>query len=286
MVESNRSETAPASANLVMEEFCSCELTRSNSEAASSLTVESSGDILFPSANARPDKCEAWTNEQHNKYLDYLEASFAQQLQRSRGFTAWCTEQNRSGKDSSKRLPVCVSKTSEQFSVLQDGQWQKIIFDMDQPLSYISTVKIPRIHCERCAGKDSSHVSSDPKDYIKLRYEEEHLEGKRPFSSGSASNSEQNHIKTCYSNSFIKDSAEGSGQNFADEDCEHDPHTVSLAKRLKTVADDTSSEDQIVPSGKLFALGKSIINNKTLGGQAINEDSSKDFENWSLLNLT
>ena len=54
MVESNRSETAPASANLVMEEFCSCELTRSNSEAASSLTVESSGDILFPSANARP----------------------------------------------------------------------------------------------------------------------------------------------------------------------------------------------------------------------------------------
>lgn len=266
MVDSNRPETAPAPANLVMEEFCSSQLTRSNSEAASSLTAESSGDILLPSANARPDKCMAWTNEKHNKYLDSLEESFVQQLQRSRRFTARCTEQNRSGKDSSKRLPVSVSEASEQFSVLQDGQWRKIIFDMDQPVSYISTIKIPRMHCERRAGKDSSHVSCDPKDC-----NEEHLEGKRSFSSESASSSEQNHKNICYSNSVIKDFAEGSGQNFTDEDSEHDPNAISLAKRLKTVVDDTSSEDQIVPSGEFFALGKSIINNKTLGGQAINE---------------
>ncbi|KAL3515281.1 hypothetical protein ACH5RR_022183 [Cinchona calisaya] len=276
MVESNRPESAPAPSNLVMEESCSFELTRSNSDAASSLTVENSGVISHPFANARPDKCVAWTDEKHNKYLDFLEASFIQQLHRSRGFLAWCTEQNRSGKVSSYRLPASVSKASEQFTVLQDGQWQKIIFEKYQPLSCISTVKIPRIPCQRHAGKDP-HLSADPKECNEFHSEEEHLEGKRVFSNSSSSSSGQNHINNqCYCSSVIR---EGSGQNFTDDDCRHDPHSISLAKRLKTAVDDTSSEDQIVPSGKSIALGKSTIHNTTLEGQANNEDPSKDFEN-------
>lgn len=48
------------------------------------------------------------------------------------------------------------------------------------------------------------------------------------------------------------DSAEGWGQNFADEDCEHDPIAIPLAKRLKTAVDDISIEDQVMPESSFL----------------------------------
>ncbi|KAL3538873.1 hypothetical protein ACH5RR_002239 [Cinchona calisaya] len=288
MAESNWPETAPESANLVMPELCSYELARSNSDVASSLTAEISGDILHPSANATPDTCMAWTDEKHNKYLDSLEASFVQQLQQPRSFLAWRTEQNRSDKDiSKKQQPVSVNKSSEQFAVLQDGRWQKRIFKNNQSLSYISTFNIQRMHSQRRAGKETSLLSADPKDCNQFQYEKEYLVRKRALCNRPASSSDQKAVNRCYHNSdsIDKDSAEGSGQNFVDEDCEHDPNGISLAKRLKTAVGDISSKEQIVPSGKFSSLGKSIISTSTFEGQANHEDSSKDFVNWSIHQL-
>lgn len=92
-----------------------------------------------------------------------------------------------------------------QFTVLRDGQRQKIIYEKNQPLSYISTIEIPQLCCQRRAAKESPHGSADPEQCNELHCEEGHLERKRAFSSGSASSSGKNHIKNpCYYNSVIK----------------------------------------------------------------------------------
>ncbi|CAI9101942.1 OLC1v1000112C1 [Oldenlandia corymbosa var. corymbosa] len=169
----------PALLNLVMEEEeeeeeltgggGGGELTRSNSAADSSMSAENSGDGLHPSVKRRPDNGSAWTDEMHNKFLDSLEASFVQQLHRSRGLLAWCKAQNRGGKDITQRVPGCVNKASGQFGNSRDDGWKKAVFEKDRPLSYNDAIEIPWIHCQGLAeGSGQNFVDKDCEDRSNL----------------------------------------------------------------------------------------------------------------------
>jgi hypothetical protein len=71
------------------------------------------------------DECTAWTNEKHNSYLDYLESSFVRQLYSLLGGGTQRLSRTRDVQSNSH-------KSADQFTVLQNGCWQKVNFGKKQ----------------------------------------------------------------------------------------------------------------------------------------------------------
>lgn len=96
-------------------------LIPTNSEGSSDLTVDNS---LHQDGSATSELSQSdWTDEKHSLYLDSLEASFVNQLHYSLGLLA-----SRSILNSSGKLP----NSSDQFTVVRDGCWQKLKFDRNR----------------------------------------------------------------------------------------------------------------------------------------------------------
>uniref|UniRef100_A0A5B7ALE7 Cold regulated protein 27 n=1 Tax=Davidia involucrata TaxID=16924 RepID=A0A5B7ALE7_DAVIN len=258
MEDNLRPEVQPASPDLAVTDGCRNELTPSNS-VSSALTVENSKDMSHQNVNAIPGQCTTWTDEKHSLYLDSLEASFVHQLHHSMGLLAWSS-------DSSRQLPVNSRSSSDQFTVLRDGCWQKINFERNQPLLDAAAdshvfLDSPWIRHFRCAGKSRTIASADLQQHRTLCTKGAPLRGKRAFSHGLATSLEQLPVcHRCYQDS-AGSITEVSDQNFVDEDQEEKLSSLSMAKRLKMAAANASSKDQIVPCEKFRITDISNVRN-------------------------
>lgn len=89
-----------------------CRTTPSRTGSASSaLTVK---DSVCQKANVKPGQCTYWTDEKHNLYLDYLEASFVNQLHSSIGMFGGTFQENIWHFNSSQYLPGTTGLTPDQ----------------------------------------------------------------------------------------------------------------------------------------------------------------------------
>ncbi|KAL2477261.1 uncharacterized protein Fot_46275 [Forsythia ovata] len=299
MEENYGLENQPAPAGSEVTEFCSNELTRSNSDLPT-LIADKYEDILRGSENATPlerglddenkgdscsakgrnndflmDNCKAWTNEKHNLYLKNLEVSFVKQLNQSMDFLAQCTEQNKSENRVSQKQSSSVHNASEQFSILWHGCCQKINYERGQPLLHTSTdshdtLKSPWIYCSRQMRKQCPLPSADIQESLKLQNADKHTIRKRVSSQGLATYSQRLLASNLYRGDSLEFLTEGTGQNFVDEGCQNNhPNISSQAKRLKRALVDSSDHDQIVPCGKCLTVDNSAVDSSTLEGEEL-----------------
>ncbi|KAJ8533648.1 hypothetical protein K7X08_006972 [Anisodus acutangulus] len=207
-------------------ESCTAELARSNS-GKSSLTVENFNDDLLQSGNATTEECTGWTNEKHNTFLDCLEASFVKQLQRSMVLRGGCVELNRSSRNLSKKLSANNDKATKQFTVWRDGCW-KINIESDQPELLVRQ-------------GDEYHHATDLRLCSRLYTEEKQRGDKRTLSHGLEERLDLSLPILAELQKPVSRIAEGSGQNFVDENFEEN----SRSKKLKTAVMDTADNKQI-----------------------------------------
>ncbi|XP_009761852.1 cold-regulated protein 27-like [Nicotiana tabacum] len=212
-----------------LSESCTAELTRSNSGESSSPTVENSNDHLLQSRNATTDDCMGWTNEKHNTFLDCLEASFVEQLRRSIVLRAGRVELNRSCRNLSQKLSAPSDIASKQFTARRDG-CSKINIESDQSELFVRK------------GDEYHHVT-DLQLCARLRTEENQRRDKRTLSHVFEERSDLLFPFAAELQKPVSRIAEGSGQNFVDEDFEEN----SRSKKLKTAMMDTADDEQIVP---------------------------------------
>ncbi|XP_057493859.1 cold-regulated protein 27-like [Actinidia eriantha] len=243
MEDNSRPEAPPP-------DLAAAELTRTISDS-SSVTVDDSKGFIRRNTNARPSK--VWTDEKHNLYLAALEASFVKQLHHSLGLLSRHSEQNTCDPGPSRQLPV-HGNTCDQFTVLQDDSWKKKNFERHQPLQYSAAgphvvIESPWIRHFRCSIEHNT--SADLGECSMFFSEGMPLRGKRIFSHGLSSLGQQ---RVCHK--FQEDTvgsvAEGSDQNFVDED--RVEKSLSGAKRLKMAIANASTKDQVVPPVNLFTV--------------------------------
>ncbi|XP_052192747.1 cold-regulated protein 27-like isoform X1 [Diospyros lotus] len=264
----------PASPDLAAAESCGNRLTRATSVSSSStLSVDSWKDFADRSASIR--SCTTWTNEKHNLYLGALEASFVKQLHQSRGLLPWHLEQNTHDSSLYLQQPVDASYSSDQFTVLRDGSWQKINFETNQKVTssrlfgrpHVSlpcseadfhlVTESPWIHHCRCSGKHGTIISTDMLECSVSHNETVPLRGKRIFTHRLMCSE---HKCACHKlrQDTVGSVAEVSDQNFVDEDGEETSNSLPRPKRSKLSAINASAEDQ---TGNPFAVEMSASSN-------------------------
>ncbi|XP_015168462.1 uncharacterized protein [Solanum tuberosum] len=187
-------------------ESCIDVLTRSNSGESSSLIIE---------------------NFKH----DLVQTGSVTTLHRSMVLRAGCVELNRSSRNLSKKL-FNNDIANKQFTDWRDGCW-KINIESDQP--------------ELLVGQgDEYHHVADLQLCSRLFTEEKQRRDKRTSSHGLEERSNLPLPIPAELHKTVSRTAEGSGQNFVDEDFEEN----SRSKKLKTAMTDTADNEQIVPTGK------------------------------------
>lgn len=209
----------------------------SENSVASSLSAANSKDtLLLQSGNATTDKYAGWTNEKHNTFLDFLEASFVKQLHRSMALHAGSVEMNQSCRNLSEESSAHVNEASEQLPFLHHGCWKKI-----------KTVRKPAV----------VYIAADSHDCLKGHRQvldcqfccELHCKGKRTRDerSSSCGHKTRSHLILSKPGELQKTVCrltEGSGQNFMDGDFDEN----SRCKKMKTASVDTTDHEQIVPT--------------------------------------
>ncbi|BBH09584.1 cold regulated gene 27, partial [Prunus dulcis] len=177
-----------------------------------------------------------WTNEKHNLYLDSLETSFVNELYHSMRLRDWHQQKNARGTRSLQEVSFKTQNSSDRFMVVQDGCLQINLRQneslMESTANSHVTVRSP-CRCHSTLAGKSCTVSSPKTLTLKKLH-------------ASARSSEQNLV--CHQD-LVGSITEVSGQNFVDEDHGGKLSNASKPKRLKRVAADASSNDQIVPSG-------------------------------------
>ncbi|OIS96350.1 PREDICTED: uncharacterized protein LOC109235653 isoform X2 [Nicotiana attenuata] len=206
-----------------------------------SLTVANFNDTMLPSGNTTTVKHPGWTNEKHNTFLDFLEASFVKQLHRSMASLAGSMELNKSSSNLAKKLSAHVNKASEQVPSLHDDCWKKMNTVRKPPVVDITA---DSHDCPKNLHSDRHHHVLDIHFCCKLHCKEKRTRDKRSSSGGHETRS---HLILSESAELRKEVfrlAEGSGQNFEDEDFEEN----SSCKKMKPALVDTTDQEQIVPT--------------------------------------
>ncbi|GMJ09781.1 hypothetical protein HRI_004647300 [Hibiscus trionum] len=204
-----RNFPAPASDPLA----CFNELTQTNSDSsASGVTIESLRD---PTANATPGETMVWTNEKHNSYLEFLEASFVKQLHYSMSLRGCHPRQEMCEPCPTPQLPAQVHNSSHQFSALQNGCYKKSNDPLLDSTADSSDIRESPSHHFMSADESSSEtVVPDGGTYLR-------------------SNTTLGGCTT-----------EVSDQNFVDEDQREKTIRVFGAKRLKMTTNSKKSDVQ------------------------------------------
>ncbi|XP_022726420.1 uncharacterized protein LOC111282559 isoform X2 [Durio zibethinus] len=243
---------------------CSSELTRTSSDfSGSGVTIESFRD---PTANSRPGQTMVWTNEKHNLYLDFLEASFVKQLHCSTSLCGLHPQGEMWEPYPTPELPAEGQNSSHQFSVLLDGGCQKINYKSNDPLldSTADSCDIlgsPWLYHFTIAGKSSSETFPVSRETV-VPNDEICLRSNTNLSCKSARSSKQHPIFHSCNHSLGSCTSEVSDQNFVEEGQGEKTSCVSGTKRLKMMAMlDSSNNSQVVPHGKLPTVDDSIMSN-------------------------
>ncbi|XP_043714326.1 cold-regulated protein 27-like [Telopea speciosissima] len=212
-----------------------------------------------------------WTDEKHSLFLNSMEESFVKQLHDHKDLLAGHSKNETMAQgNSSGQLNENNRVSSGQFKVLWDGCWQKINFENTQPQSIVATdhhglSKNPWIQHFRCAGKQVEVKSAIPDENDSLFIQSVCLGRTNRTSSGVVTSpkrlpADQPHL---HHQGSVESNTEVSDQNFIEED--HDGEkcsNVCSTKRMKTVTDDVSSKDQVVPHEK-FSLMRDYDENCT-----------------------
>ncbi|EOA17359.1 hypothetical protein CARUB_v10005640mg [Capsella rubella] len=199
------------------------ESTLSNS-LESAVTAETS-----PShADSKLGECAEWTNEKHNSYLDYLENSFVRQLYSLLGggtqrLSRTRDVQSKGTQRLSRTRDVLQSnshKSTDQFTVLQNGCWQKVNFGKKQAHLETSSESLFQKNSLRSKPQNSNEnytMGTEAQGHVLCREETKH--------------------------------SEASGQNFIEDDGkEEEKGEVSRKREREANTDDSSlKEDQVVP---------------------------------------
>ncbi|ESQ53741.1 hypothetical protein EUTSA_v10026267mg [Eutrema salsugineum] len=155
----------------------------------------------------RKDECAGWTNERHNSYLDYLENSFVRQLYSLLGEETHRLSTPRDVQSNSL-------KSTDQFTVVQNGCLQKVNFGKKRP--YLET-----------SSEFNFQENSSDKAFI-----------------GTSMRNSLGHKYPAQS------AAEASGQNFREEEEKEEKgctSEVSRKRQKEANYDDSSLNDQVVP---------------------------------------
>ncbi|XP_058735408.1 cold-regulated protein 27-like isoform X2 [Vicia villosa] len=234
------------------------ELNRSDFYSDSSATT-----VHNTSVEASPFQSRRWTDQLHKLYLSSLEASFVNELHRSihlRG-CGWSFHNNDDETYKCRTLQN-TSNMPRQSLALQDGCQKKISLETIAPV--LESTADSHVLAGREPGRamlDKACSLREPCTYDHgLPFDEEiHASGSSSFANKSARSCLE---KQC---SFHGESGcsttEVADQNFKDEVASSS--SMPVAKRLKTVAADRSSTDQIVPFGKFQTTDVSTISNST-----------------------
>ncbi|AEE86303.1 hypothetical protein ISN44_As04g035570 [Arabidopsis suecica] len=186
--------------------------SQSESTLSNSLDSGVTAETSRSDADSKLDECTAWTNEKHNSYLDYLESSFVRQLYSLLGGGTQRLSRTRDVQSNSH-------KSADQFTVLQNGCWQKVNFGKKQS-------------CLETSSEFRFHRNS-------LRNKPENSNGN--YTMGTTVQGDVLcHDETKHS--------EASGQNFREEEEEEEKGEVSKKREREANNDDSSlKEDQVVP---------------------------------------
>ncbi|KAK4800615.1 hypothetical protein SAY86_021102 [Trapa natans] len=223
---------------------CGGELTHAMSEE-SSVTVDSSTSVTCGGADTSVVQYIGWTDEKHNLYLHSLERSFVEQLNNSKRIQGAILREGLEGPFPSLQLDLENCTSSDEFKVLQDGCWQNIDFQ-SQRMGNSSTYNLTK------RSRIQNFPLGNGYPLHSLAYLQEGTSGVHAlengaFSCGTASTSIQHHIH--YLNP-VGATAEGTDQNFPDEDGKHHSAYSPKAKRVRISAVDRQTNDQVVPSGE------------------------------------
>ncbi|XP_024028963.1 uncharacterized protein LOC21410139 isoform X1 [Morus notabilis] len=251
------------------------ELTRTDSDA-SAITLDFSKDAWLPCDEAmQQGKSTEWTDEKHSMYLDYLEASFVDDLYHSMHLGGLGVKKN-------SRRPY----TSDKFVVREDRGRKKINDERNEPL-FDSTadshvvMERPLIHHFKYPGKGCSVACLDSQEHVVLRENKMHSNGKLACLYESARSLEQKPVDRKCHWDIVGSAAEFSDQNFVEDNPGGNPSRKSMSKRLKMAASDGSGNDQIMLPENFHARGVSIGNNmfctKEEGRNALLSDHPEDF---------
>ncbi|CAN4107715.1 unnamed protein product [Withania somnifera] len=214
----------------------------SENSSASSVSVANSKDtLLLQSGNANTDKYTEWTNEKHNTFLDFLEASFVKQLHRSMALHAGSVETNQSCRNLSEELSAQANKASEQLPFLHHGCWKKIKTLRKPPVVYIAADSHDCLKYPRCNGH---HQVLDCQFCCELHCKGKQTRDERSSSCGQKTRSHLILSKPGELQKTVCRLTEGSGQNFVDGDFDEN----SRCKKMKTASGDTTDQEQIFPT--------------------------------------
>lgn len=230
MEESHRrdSSSLPVLADLTVDENFGPSIP-SESDSNSSLIVENSKGRLQQIEDSAKDCVTAWTDEKHDLYLDHLESSFVEQLHRSIGVLAWCSEHDSKSPYFSQKLHAKTRNTSQLLKMIEDDCSEKIDLKRSQPLLNRAADSLVLLKSRpRCAGKQRFARAAKRKDSSAAR--NLCTEDKLLFNEAGI-HSEQ--IAARHEKS-VDSPGEFSDQNFADEACEHMCITT-MSKRSKTI---------------------------------------------------
>ncbi|XP_057966286.1 cold-regulated protein 27 [Malania oleifera] len=253
-------DVTPPAPDLGETEDCRTELGRTSS-VSSSLTIDNLNRGFPQNENARPGWSTEWTDEKHNSYLNSLEATFVNELHRSMGLLAWCSQE-----PNSYQLSADTPNSSHQFTVHQDGCWQKINFErnhspLDGTVDSHVILKSPWVCHFRSIGKRRAVTYPYLQEHCASCSEVTHQIGKETLSCAATRRSEQLPASHLCHKVSIGDIAEVSGQNFIDEDQTERSSNNSVVKRSKTAAADANSKDKVVPYRKFHTKEASTTGN-------------------------
>ncbi|KAL7582754.1 hypothetical protein Lser_V15G45814 [Lactuca serriola] len=123
-----RNSSSPSMlADLTATHGCDNELSPSNSDLTSnsSLTVNNCKGRLHQIEDSAKDCVTTWTDEKHDLYLDHLESSFVEQLHRSIGVLAFCSNDDSKSHYLSRKLVAKNRNTSAKLKIIQDSYSDK-----------------------------------------------------------------------------------------------------------------------------------------------------------------
>ncbi|KAJ7967462.1 cold regulated protein [Quillaja saponaria] len=167
----------------------------------------------------------------------------------------WCLQDNVKEANASRALLVNPCNLSEKFLVQQDGCSQEINFEKNEPMlestadSHVIAGSLLRHHSTNEERSYTVRVS-ELRDNTSLFNEGYHSRGNSTFSCETPRSSEQGRSCHLHHLDLAGSNAEVIDQNFEDENRGTKSSCVPEAKKLRTAADDASSNDQVVPLGK------------------------------------
>ncbi|MED6155995.1 hypothetical protein PIB30_010634 [Stylosanthes scabra] len=230
--------------------LCATDLTRSTSASSSSaVTKDSSRDFCAAAAASAadsppfPDLLAEWTDKQHRRYLNALEASFVNELHRSLCSRGW-TLQNNTDEACKPRSLQNSHDIPRQSLALHDICRKKISFEKFSPM--LESTADSHVLAGSQVGltpvdRGCSLRETNTYDHGLLCDDGLHAGRCSSFSNRTQRRLEQHHPD------LIANTAEVTDQNFNGEVAESS--CLPVSKKAKTAAAEASSNDQVVPFG-------------------------------------